>query len=273
MVGMCWWGGPFPPAAAETTFASSRQMRAVKESGIARSLEKAMQKATRFGRLKRAGTSSRVAPTWRSRRAPSCIPISSRPMELETRSGHRRYKRTATPPPFGKPVTGGYVVAGFSHTGAGAPSVVKTDELGNVVWSSGNPKVRGTSVLQTRDGGYLLAGITGRWDVFQGDVYLLKLAPDGPVPAAFQRGDSDAGGAINLTDAVFTLSYLFRAGPAPGCLDAADADDNGAIQITDAIFTLNQLFLGGPQLPNPPGSCGADPSEDELGCERFQPCL
>jgi hypothetical protein len=94
-----------------------------------------------------------------------------------------------------------------------------------------------------------------------------------PGPAlAFQRGDSDATGALNITDAVFTLSYLFLSGPATSCLDAADADDNGSIQITDAIFTLSYLFLGGPQLPTPTGSCGADPTEDDLGCGSFPQC-
>jgi formylglycine-generating enzyme required for sulfatase activity len=90
--------------------------------------------------------------------------------------------------------------------------------------------------------------------------------------AAFQRGDADAGGTLNLTDAVFTLSFLFCAGPAPRCLDAADADDNGAIQITDAIYTLNHLFLGGPPLPAPGGACGPDPTEDGLGCRQFAGC-
>jgi hypothetical protein len=105
------------------------------------------------------------------------------------------------------------------------------------------------------------------------DAYLLKLAPDAPVPSAFQRGNSDANGALNLTDAVVTLGYLFQSGPAPACLDAADADDNGKVQITDAIFMLSHLFLGGPALPAPSGSCGTDPSADELGCERFEPCV
>jgi hypothetical protein len=104
---------------------------------------------------------------------------------------------------------------------------------------------------------------------------LAKLAPDGdcrPASGLFRRGESDGDGALQLTDAVLTLKYLFRAGARPTCLDAADADDSGAIQITDAILTLNHLFLGGQGLPGPFGSCGTDATADELGCAAFPAC-
>jgi hypothetical protein len=98
-----------------------------------------------------------------------------------------------------------------------------------------------------------------------------------PPPAvagtAFLRADSNADGAVNLTDAVFALNYLFVGGPEPSCLDAADADDNGDVTITDAVFTLNGLFVGGPQPPSPgTASCGLDPSDDDLDCATFPSC-
>jgi hypothetical protein len=62
----------------------------------------------------------------------------------------------------------------------------------------------------------------------------------------FRRGDANADGRYDLSDAVFTLSFLFLGGSTPPCLDAVDADDNEALEITDAIFSLNFLFLGGP---------------------------
>jgi hypothetical protein len=97
-----------------------------------------------------------------------------------------------------------------------------------------------------------------------------------PSPSAeplFRRGDSDASGALNITDAIFTLSHLFLSGPAPGCRDAADSDDDGTLQITDAVYALNRLFGGGPTLP-PPGSesCGPDPTGDTLDCASYPPC-
>ena len=53
-----------------------------------------------------------------------------------------------------------------------------------------------------------------------------------------------------------------------------DPDDNGAIQLTDGIFILNFLFLGGTPPPAPGLDCGEDPEDpnDELGCETFNGC-
>jgi hypothetical protein len=98
----------------------------------------------------------------------------------------------------------------------------------------------------------------------------------GSLPAApgdFRRGDSDADGTVNITDAVRTLGFLFQGLVDPPCVDAADADDSGFLNITDAIFTLGFLFLGGDPIP-PPGtmSCGPDPSADALGCAAYEPC-
>jgi hypothetical protein len=91
--------------------------------------------------------------------------------------------------------------------------------------------------------------------------------------APFRRGDADASGLVNITDAIFTLNHLFLGGPAPGCADAADADDDGALQITDAIHLLAGLFLGGPQPPAPGASaCGPDPGNDDLQCSSYPPC-
>ena len=97
-----------------------------------------------------------------------------------------------------------------------------------------------------------------------------------PGEPTFVRGDTDSDGAINLTDGVIPLLFLFSGGDAPGCLDAADANDNGAMEITDAIIIFGWLFTGGlpPAAPTPlsPGysaeECGVDPTEDGLGCEQ-----
>lgn len=81
----------------------------------------------------------------------------------------------------------------------------------------------------------------------------------------FRRGDSNGDGSADLSDAVFTLAFLFTGGAGPGCPDAADSDDDGLLGITDAIFFLGHLFLG-MALPPPPGpaDCGLDPTEDAL---------
>jgi hypothetical protein len=90
--------------------------------------------------------------------------------------------------------------------------------------------------------------------------------------AGFRRGDANADGRLDVSDAVFTLNYLFAGGAAPPCQDAADADDNGDLQITDAVRTLGYLFLSGAAPESPFPDCGADPGGGDLGCESFPPC-
>ena len=100
--------------------------------------------------------------------------------------------------------------------------------------------------------------------------------PEPPEPGApqFIRGDPDNSGIVNLTDAVFILSFLFLGGELPTCFDASDADDNGVVQLTDGIFLLNYLFLGGRPPPDPYPRCGVDPEDfvDQVSCETFPGC-
>ena len=94
-----------------------------------------------------------------------------------------------------------------------------------------------------------------------------------PPPNAFRRGDVNADGASNLTDAVSILSHLFAGGLAPPCSKSADADDTGTVGITDAVYLLNFLFSGGPAPAAPSAECGPDPTLDGLTCERFAACM
>jgi hypothetical protein len=95
-----------------------------------------------------------------------------------------------------------------------------------------------------------------------------------PVSIAFKRGDANSSGAVDIADAVFTLSYLFAKGPLPSCLDAGDANDSGVIDIADAIALLSHLFAQAGPLPPPFGACGIDPTttDDTLDCFSFPPC-
>ena len=83
------------------------------------------------------------------------------------------------------------------------------------------------------------------------------------------RGDSNFDGVVNISDAIFTLDYLFLGGPAPYCDDAADADDSGRLDITDAVRILNHLFLGTATIPAPYPEEGRDETVDSLGCLGF----
>jgi hypothetical protein len=58
-------------------------------------------------------------------------------------------------------------------------------------------------------------------------------------------GDSNADGSADISDAVFTLLFLFLGGNAPPCQRQADANDDGKVDVSDPVFLLSFLFMGG----------------------------
>jgi hypothetical protein len=92
---------------------------------------------------------------------------------------------------------------------------------------------------------------------------VLKIGVDGDI-SFFIRGDSNGDEKVDVSDAVFTLGFLFLAGDEPRCLDAADVDDDGTILLTDAIAVLSELFLGEHLIAQPFPEAGVDPSADFL---------
>ena len=88
----------------------------------------------------------------------------------------------------------------------------------------------------------------------------------------FRRGDANADGSIDLSDAVAVLRILFVTDVSARCEDAVDANDDGTLNVADAITLLGFLFAGdsAPSAPFP--ACGRDPTEDDLGCARFPSC-
>lgn len=89
----------------------------------------------------------------------------------------------------------------------------------------------------------------------------------------FRRGDSNADGNFDISDAVYSLAALFTPGaPSPSCADAGDANDDGGYDISDAVYTLASLFTPGAPLPGAPHpTCGVDPTADTLDCASY-PC-
>jgi hypothetical protein len=80
----------------------------------------------------------------------------------------------------------------------------------------------------------------------------------------FQRADSNGDGAVDISDPMRTLRWLFLGGEAPGCIEAANANGSSAINIADAIYTFLFLFDGGPPPPHPFPGCDLAPAP--LGC-------
>jgi arginine repressor len=81
---------------------------------------------------------------------------------------------------------GGYVVAGYTKSfGAGGSDiyVVKLDSAGNVVWTKaigGSDKDEAGSIIQSSDGGYIVAGHTRSFGL-GGDIFVMKLDSSGNV--------------------------------------------------------------------------------------------
>lgn len=58
-------------------------------------------------------------------------------------------------------------------------------------------------------------------------------------------GDADLSGAVNISDAVYLIAYIFSGGPAPPILAAADADCSSSVNISDAVYLIAYIFAGG----------------------------
>jgi hypothetical protein len=95
---------------------------------------------------------------------------------------------------------------------------------------------------------------------------------DEEMPPRFRRGDANGDGGTNLTDAVFTLDWLFRGGPTPGCVAAANVNGDRGVNVTDPIYLLGHLFQGGPPPPAPFPDCGpgAPEADGAVGCALLQ---
>jgi len=97
----------------------------------------------------------------------------------------------------------------------------------------------------------------------------MRIVPDVSV---FVRGDSSGDRTVDLSDAVFTLGYLFLGSQAPSCLESCDANDDGIINVTDPIHLLQFLFLGAAELPPPFPECGGDGDAAGPGCVAYTRC-
>ncbi|MDD4051288.1 MAG: S8 family serine peptidase [candidate division Zixibacteria bacterium] len=71
------------------------------------------------------------------------------------------------------------------------------------------------------------------------------------VPITFQvgiRGDANGDGKINVGDAVYIITYIFRGGPAPGSYEG-DANGDGKLNVGDAVYLISYIFRSGPPPP------------------------
>lgn len=59
-------------------------------------------------------------------------------------------------------------------------------------------------------------------------------------------GDINNDGKINVGDAVFLITYIFRGGAAPPFMECANCNGDANLNVGDAVYLINYIFRGGP---------------------------
>jgi len=101
---------------------------------------------------------------------------------------------------------GGYIIAGETYSfGAGSRDayLIKTNASGDTLWTrtdGGTDEDRGSSVEQTTDGGYIIAGFTESFGSGGSDVYLVKTDADGHVAV-----EEPSGPRLTISRAAFRV--------------------------------------------------------------------
>jgi len=170
---------------------------------------------------------------------------------------------------------GGYAIGGYTESfGAGRWDVyvVKLDANGNLQWTTtigGKKEDAGTSLIQTSDGGYAIAGYTKSFGAGEWDVYVVKLDANGNLQwtrtiggtkddlGYFLIQTSDGGYAITGS----TQSFI----PGGGDVYIVKLDAHGNLQWTKTIggpgdeagFSLIQTSDGGYAITGYTTSFGA----------------
>ena len=82
------------------------------------------------------------------------------------------------------------------------------------------------------------------------------------IPTDFVPGDANGDGAVDISDAVAEISYIFAGGPPPIPMEAGDANCDGSVDISDAVYLISYIFGGGPApCANPPAKLAPEQGE------------
>ena len=80
-------------------------------------------------------------------------------------------------------------------------------------------------------------------DLGTADVYFLARRP------CSDCGDANGDAAVDISDAVYLIQYIFAGGAAPGpcgyALGKGDANGDCAVDISDAVYLIQYIFAGG----------------------------
>jgi len=148
---------------------------------------------------------------------------------------------------------GGYAIAGYTRSfGAGEWDVyvVKLDANGNLQWTKtigGPDDESGNSLIQTPDGGYVIAGYTRSFGAGEWDVYVVKLDANGNLQWTKTIGGPESEGGYSL---VQTSDGGYAIAGYTGSFDARGWDvyviklnANGNLQWTKTISPKNGYLI------------------------------
>jgi len=67
------------------------------------------------------------------------------------------------------------------------------------------------------------------------------------IQCAWLVADANNNGTVDISDAVYLISYIFGGGaaPIPNAIGSGDADCSGAVDISDAVYLISYIFAGG----------------------------
>lgn len=74
----------------------------------------------------------------------------------------------------------------------------------------------------------------------------------------FRRADCNADGHADISDAIYSLVYLFTGGESPLCPEACNTNGDSQMDLSDGIYFLNYLFTGGTPPPFPYPGCSEE---------------
>jgi hypothetical protein len=104
---------------------------------------------------------------------------------------------------------------------------------GGTAASSIGYKLNGT-VVQTATGLVISGSYKTNQGYWYGGIY------------GYVCGDANGDAAVNISDAVYLIAYIFSGGPAPNPLLSGDANCDSSVNISDAVYLIAYIFSGGP---------------------------
>ncbi len=109
---------------------------------------------------------------------------------------------------------------------------------------SGSPTYRATF--------YFTVAVADNEPIPRCDTVDITMKITDPPPPPYICGDANGDKAIDISDVVFLIQYIFAGGPAPSPLAAGDANCDLFVDISDAVYLIAYIFASG---PNPCAAC------------------